>query len=325
MNALRSADRSIVIRHMFTRRELARVDAPTLRGAELRGQSLRRANLRGHSPLGALWVFCTFGPALWAMLTLRTELLPSGAGTSPVERAVVSAVPAAFAALLTLITPSIARPVIWTTAAILLGFVGGVLAIAAGVSLGGWAWLPALICCGGCAWILLRTPKWWWYSGFDRLCDLREADLREADLTRANLARANMAHARLDDATLSRASLYSTALDGTCLRRCLLEGADLSLGRIDNSDLRQASLRRAQAYHLRLRHSDLGGCDLTGAILRDARLEEVDLRDAVLDGADLRGCRLERVRLEGARYSSKTRFPQGFDPAAAGMRLSHAG
>ena len=54
------------------------------------------------------------------------------------------------------------------------------------------------------------------------------------------------------------------------------------------------------------------GADLTGAHLNGA-----DLRSADLRSADLRFINL----LTGAFYNSLTKFPVGFDPIAAGLRL----
>jgi hypothetical protein len=44
-----------------------------------------------------------------------------------------------------------------------------------------------------------------------------------------------------------------------------------------------------------------------------ANLPRSDLR-----GADLRGCTIDDVHLRGARYDKQTRWPDGFDPVAAG-------
>lgn len=51
--------------------------------------------------------------------------------------------------------------------------------------------------------------------------------------------------------------------------------------------------------------------------------------EARLDGADLRSASLRHSRLDGAtfkgaRYNDKTRFPDGFEPAAMGMVLDES-
>ena len=60
--------------------------------------------------------------------------------------------------------------------------------------------------------------------------------------------------------------------------------------------------RRDPARSVRVR-TDLRGADLSGADLRGAVLED---------------CLLEGAGLVGARFDAATRWPSGFDPAAAG-------
>ena len=64
------------------------------------------------------------------------------------------------------------------------------------------------------------------------------------------------------------------------------------------------------------------GADLTGADLTFASLNSADLTGAHLNGADLRSADLRFINLlTGAFYNSLTKFPVGFDPIAAGLRL----
>lgn len=60
-----------------------------------------------------------------------------------------------------------------------------------------------------------------------------------------------------------------------------------------------------------LNWQDLNDVDLTG----------VHLQRALLVGTDLRHCDLYETNLRGARYSASTRWPPGFNPAAAGAVL----
>ena len=53
------------------------------------------------------------------------------------------------------------------------------------------------------------------------------------------------------------------------------------------------------------------GADLKWANLKWANLRQADLRGAKLMGADL----------TGARYDTDTKWPEGFDPVAAGAVL----
>ncbi|MEM9512052.1 MAG: pentapeptide repeat-containing protein [Cyanobacteria bacterium P01_E01_bin.48] len=50
-----------------------------------------------------------------------------------------------------------------------------------------------------------------------------------------------------------------------------------------------------------------------------ANLSRADLQDAVLNGANLRNACLHGCNLSRTRYTSSTRFPDGFDPVRAGM------
>lgn len=85
-----------------------------------------------------------------------------------------------------------------------------------------------------------------------------------------------------------------------------LKGADLSYADFSEADLSQANLR---------------GADLSYARLREANLTGADLRGAMLIGTDLRDAILADARLKDADYDPEaTRFPAGFDLAAADMR-----
>ena len=68
---------------------------------------------------------------------------------------------------------------------------------------------------------------------------------------------------------------------------------------------------RTQCSELDLSFSNLSGANLSGADLSGADLRMTNLFKANLSKADLRG----------ARYNKDTKFPEGFDPEAAGMML----
>ena len=74
----------------------------------------------------------------------------------------------------------------------------------------------------------------------------------------------------------------------------------------------------------------LSSANLSGADLRRARLSDADLSAASLWGADLRGADLCGADLCGAdlseaKYDRETRWPEGFDPIAAGAILAEIG
>ena len=81
------------------------------------------------------------------------------------------------------------------------------------------------------------------------------------------------------------------------------------------------SLRGAYLIEAKLGFADLRGADLSDAYLMRANLQdailwgrsgafEVNLTNAHLDGADLRG----------AEYNDVIKWPEGFDPKAAGAK-----
>lgn len=99
-------------------------------------------------------------------------------------------------------------------------------------------------------------------------------------------------------------------LAGANLRGANLAEAQLTGASFAGADLREADLRGAR----------MAGATLIGADLRGARLDDSDLTSADLRGADLRDTDLEDTKLNDARYDPLTRFGQGFDPIARGMR-----
>ncbi|MEU7870453.1 pentapeptide repeat-containing protein [Dactylosporangium sp. NPDC049140] len=91
--------------------------------------------------------------------------------------------------------------------------------------------------------------------------------------------------------------------------RLSLPRTDLRFARMGGLDLRGAYFGGATLMRARLQGTDL----------RDCFLEDVDLRHAELAGADLRGAVLTGARLDGAVADARTRWPEGFDPGAAGV------
>jgi uncharacterized protein YjbI with pentapeptide repeats len=67
--------------------------------------------------------------------------------------------------------------------------------------------------------------------------------------------------------------------------------------------------------------TEKGFRDLTDMDLSNCDLRKANLKGAKLSGTDLTGAKLEGADLRGAYYSGATKFPEGFDPRAAGMFL----
>jgi Pentapeptide repeats (8 copies) len=106
---------------------------------------------------------------------------------------------------------------------------------------------------------------------------------------------------------------------------------------VDRLQLFDTDLRGAFSIGANLQAALLGGAHLQGASLRDADLPRAllvyaQLSDVSLHGTDLRGADLRPAQVEGARHlehadlrgavaDTKTRWPAGFDAAAAGVQL----
>jgi uncharacterized protein YjbI with pentapeptide repeats len=161
--------------------------------------------------------------------------------------------------------------------------------------------------------------------------DLHGTDLRRAALNGANLEGALLGDANLQGAWLRAANLQGANLGDAHLRGAQVDGADLrnaQLGRadfrdaeLDGADLQGAWLEGANLQGARFVDANLQDARLRSANLQDARFVDANLRQARLDGADLQGARLDGAILREAHADGTTKWPDGFDPAAAGVRL----
>jgi len=105
----------------------------------------------------------------------------------------------------------------------------------------------------------------------------------------------------------------------TCMDACF-DGADLSEADLYwciafGASFRGATLLRALLRGADLKESDLSGADLSGA---DLGIDNVG-GATQLQGANLSEAKLAGTLLGGAEYDHVTRFPESFDPEAAGM------
>ena len=124
--------------------------------------------------------------------------------------------------------------------------------------------------------------------------DLREADLRRSILSGADLSGANLSGARLSDANLTNANLRGANLgfDLPWFSSASLSGAILSETNLEGANLSEANLRRREYAEITMFDANLTGANLTKAVYTG----KADGREG-------------------------TRFPNGFDPQAAGMFL----
>jgi uncharacterized protein YjbI with pentapeptide repeats len=147
------------------------------------------------------------------------------------------------------------------------------------------------------------------------LTTVRRLDGERKGVVLRFLAESNLIDQRDFKVELNGANLRSADLRLAPLRGTFLRGVNLK-----DADLRRAFL--AGAY---LHLSDLRDADLRRADLRGAFLGNTDLRGADLRGPDVRVlgdpvARLGGINLEGAEFDSTTRWPDGFDPVAAGAK-----
>jgi uncharacterized protein YjbI with pentapeptide repeats len=94
-------------------------------------------------------------------------------------------------------------------------------------------------------------------------------------------------------------------------KRVDARGVDFFGAEIRDAGLAEAFLAGATLY-------DVG---LQNTVLRDADLQDADLRRARLSGTVFDGANLKGAKLQDATYNSRTRWPDGFNPEAAGARL----
>ena len=143
--------------------------------------------------------------------------------------------------------------------------------------------------CPSCAEMVLAEAKVCRYCGRDLPEDVK--------------LKSKWTRGKVDAAIASGADLNGANLNGANLREANLNGANLNGANLSGAKLNGANLHDA----------DLSAADLSGANLRGANLS-----DANLSGANLSGAKLRWANLHGATYNADTKWPEGFDPVAAG-------
>jgi hypothetical protein len=143
-------------------------------------------------------------------------------------------------------------------------------------------------------------------------------DIRSLWRRAADVADAVRVIGRLPVPEEMRPILYLGSVD---LRRASLKDADLAGAYLGNSNLARAELQGANLRGARLQSALLTQAELQNACLEGADLQDVNLREARLADADLSGANLEGSQLSGATANPNTRWPNGFDWKAAGVRM----
>ncbi len=134
-----------------------------------------------------------------------------------------------------------------------------------------------------------------------------------AKFTREEILAKVAARESLEGADLSGVELeWPTDLSGANLEEANLAGAHLSKAFLTGANLHSANLVAAS----------LVGANLSGAELTYVDLSRVNLTGADLSEADLsEAFSWTKADLRGAKYTSKTMWPDYFDPEAAGVVL----
>jgi uncharacterized protein YjbI with pentapeptide repeats len=160
--------------------------------------------------------------------------------------------------------------------------------------------------------------------------DYHDQDLKERDFSNASLNGANFSDAILSSAKFNKASLKKANFKGADLTGTSFPDADLT-----EADLRETTLKGYCSYTNFSKANFEGitlqfgyGCKYRGANLKKCKISGQGDHNMDGSGADLRGANLRAVttlslaRWKGALYDEDTAFPDGFDPAAAGMVLA---
>lgn len=148
----------------------------------------------------------------------------------------------------------------------------------------------------------LNLEKTSWKDASLLSLDLSEARLGGSTFEGATLTEVKFRRAILISASFARAHLFSTDFSRAYLRGADFSGASLSGVKLTKATLAWANFQKA---------------DLT-----EVRLRGVDLEHADLSDVDLRFSSLHKVAsLKEARYTAKTKFPEGFDPKEHDMVL----
>jgi uncharacterized protein YjbI with pentapeptide repeats len=155
----------------------------------------------------------------------------------------------------------------------------------------------------------------WLFDGTVNGAFLQKASLVGADLSKAVLINANLFQAHLERANIRRANLQKANLDWAQLK-----GADLSLSKLNNSNIKgsnlvDTNLSYASLNRVNLSFSKLPGAQLYGAQIDNSILYSTDLSKIYYD---------ENTTWIGSKYNigeNGTKWPNGFDPQAAGCIL----
>lgn len=162
----------------------------------------------------------------------------------------------------------------------------------------------------------------------DTLC--RRTIIIGTSLRKASLNRSRFSFAQLYGARMPEASFNYASFANTHLTKCI---ADKS--QFEGTEFFECEFERSTMVGAELHGVSFKGCTFKRTFLSRSTLYDVDFGDSIVaDGMSLEGsflCKVDlsevrgihRVNLRDVHCDQHTKFPQGFDPKAAGVVLEH--
>jgi hypothetical protein len=147
-----------------------------------------------------------------------------------------------------------------------------------------------------------------------RLINLEGVQLRGANLDRAKLRGAWLPSVGLQSANLLRADFSQALMQSADMHGALANLANFRGVMLNGADCREGSFYEVDFRDAILEEVDFRGVNLSYSNFKDAYLGEAKLNTAILEHAKLQG-----AVLEGATADELTKWPEGFDPVAAGV------
>ena len=130
--------------------------------------------------------------------------------------------------------------------------------------------------------------------------DLAGADLSGARIEGAMLRGAHIGGANLNGARIEGADFFGARMEGANLSDVRMEGADLLGAVMEGANLSRARMKGAVLRDAQMERADLREAQMEGVNLRRAQMERVDLRGAQMVGVILRETNLRSANMRGA-------------------------
>jgi uncharacterized protein YjbI with pentapeptide repeats len=163
------------------------------------------------------------------------------------------------------------------------------------------------------------------------------ADFEGKVISEVDLSGKNLPESNFEGAVCRATKLNKAILKGSNFKGADLTDADLSYADVTECDFRNANLSFTSFFQADASKANFEGCDFKKLILSKVKFREANLRNIKgiknvveidLYKADLRGADLTELadttrqcNFRKATYDKLTRWPQGFDAAAAGAVL----